>query len=144
MPPLQALAALHGFWAMVALAAFVQAFHRLRPNQLRHLGLVSTVVGAVALLVFISYDLFHWLGPAPDQLRRYIPQRLLFFLGTYTDVPLVQLTAAGMICWIAGIKKCNTKDAAPPSVWQPGGASVDRRPDGSAVVQENLDPHLLS
>jgi hypothetical protein len=103
VPPVQALAALHGFWIMVAGAAVVLALQRLTSKQLRLLGLAATVTGLVGLLGFIGWDLTSWLGMAPPDFRRYSFQRILFTIGTNTDVPLVQVAAAGAVCWIVGI-----------------------------------------
>jgi hypothetical protein len=102
VPPVQALAALHGFWIVVAVAILVLVLRRLTAEQLRLLGLASTLAGVVGLLVFIGWDLTSWLGTVPPDFRRYSFQRILFTIGTSYDVPLVQVAAAGAVCWIVG------------------------------------------
>jgi hypothetical protein len=116
VPPIQALAALHGFWIMVAIATLVVVPGRLTPEQVRHLGLASTAVGVVGLLTFIIWDLTSWLASLPPEFRRYSFQRILFAIGTQTDVPLVQLAVAGTVCWIVGKvrkKRVMAKNAEP-------------------------------
>jgi hypothetical protein len=86
----------------VAGAAVVTALRRLGPEQLRLLGAVVTATGVMGLLVFIGRDLSSWLGTLPE-LRRYALQRILFVIGTNTDLPLVQVVAAGAVCWVVGV-----------------------------------------
>jgi hypothetical protein len=86
----------------VAGAAVVTALRRLAPAQLRLLGSVVTVTGVMGLLVFIGRDLSSWLGPLPPEYRRYSLQRVLFAIGTSPDRPLVQVVAAGAVCWALG------------------------------------------
>jgi hypothetical protein len=112
VPPLQALAALHGFWIVLAVAALALVLRRLTPEQLRLLGLASTATGVVGLLAFIGWDLTSWLGTVPPEFRRYSFQRILFALGTNSDAPLVQVTAAGAVCWIAGAIRRRKNDTA--------------------------------
>jgi hypothetical protein len=89
VPPVQALAALHGFWIVVAVGILVLVLRRLTAEQLRLLGTASTSAGVVGLLVFIGWDLTGWLGSIPPDFRRYSFQRILFAIGTNYDVPLV-------------------------------------------------------
>ena len=112
MPPVQALAALHGFWIVVAVPALVVVLRRLTPKQLRLLGLAFTTAGVVGLPVFIAQDLARWLRTAPPEVRRYSFQRILFAIGTNPDVPLVQVAAAGAVCWIMGILRNKRNDSA--------------------------------
>jgi hypothetical protein len=112
VPPLQALAALHGFWIVVAIPALLMVLRRLSPKQLWLLGLTLTTAGTVGLLVFIVQDLTRWLRTVPPEFRRYSFQRILFAIGTNPDVPLVQVAAAGAVCWIVAILR--NKRSTPP------------------------------
>jgi hypothetical protein len=112
VPPVQALAALHGFWIVAALPALVFVLRRLTSKQLRLLGLVSATAGVVGLLVFIVQDLARWLSTVPPDFRRYSFQRILFAIGTNPDVPLVQVAAAGAVCWIVGVLRNKRNDSA--------------------------------
>jgi hypothetical protein len=102
VPPVQALASLHGFWALVAGAAVTGALRRLSARQLRVLGSAVAVTAGLGLLVFLGRDLSRWLGAVPPELHRYALQRVLFAVGTNSDVPLVQVIAAGAVCWVVG------------------------------------------
>jgi hypothetical protein len=93
--PVQALPALHGFWIVVAVPAFLMVLCRLSPRQLWLLGSALTTVGVVGLLVFIVQDLTSWLRMVPPDFHRYSFQRILFAIGTNPDVPLIQVAAAG-------------------------------------------------
>jgi hypothetical protein len=108
----QALAALHGFWIVVAVPALIMVLRRLSPKQLWLLGLTLTTAGVVGLLVFIVQDLTRWLRTVPPEFRRYSFQRILFAIGTNPDVPLVQVAAAGTVCWIVGILRNKRIDSA--------------------------------
>jgi hypothetical protein len=103
VPPVQALAALHGFWIVVAVPALVMVLRRLSPKRLWLLGLALITTGGVGLLVFVVQDLTRWLRTVPPEFRRYSFQRILFAIGTNPDVPLVQVAAVGAVCWIVGI-----------------------------------------
>jgi len=114
VPPVQALAALHGFWIIVAVPSLVIVLRRLTPKQLRLLGLALTTASVVGLLVFIAQDLARWLSTVPPDFRRYSLQRMLFAIGTNPDVPLVQVAAAGAVCWMVGIIRSKRNDPASP------------------------------
>ena len=132
MPPIQALAALHGFWIVVAVPALVMTLRRLAPRQLRLLGLTLTLAGGVGLLVFIVLDLGMWLRTVPPDFRRYSVQRILFAIGTNPDVPLVQVAAAGAFCWIVGILRHKRSD--PASATQLSSAAPRRSPPPSTMA----------
>jgi hypothetical protein len=104
----------------VAGAAVTQALRRLTPKQLRLLGSAVTTTGAMGLLVFIGRDLNRWLGLLPPELHRYAFQRILFAVGTNTDVPLVQVIAAGAVCWVVGTFRKKRIGPSPPSIRRPG------------------------
>jgi hypothetical protein len=87
---------------MMAVAAVAQACRRLTPQQLRLLGLAALATGVVGLLVFLGWDLTSWQATVPPDCWRYSFQRILFAIGTTTDVPLVQVAASGAVCWIVG------------------------------------------
>jgi hypothetical protein len=96
---------------MVAAAALVVALHRLTARQLRLLGSALTAAGIVGLLVLIGWDLITWLGEVPPDLRRYTFQRILFTIGTNPDLPLLQVIAAGAVCWIVGLRRKTRNDS---------------------------------
>jgi len=95
----------------VAAAVAAEALRRLTARQLRLLGLASTAAGIVGLLVLITRDTISWLGTAPPELRRYTVQRILFPVGTNADLPLLQVTAAGAVCWVVGMRRKTRNDS---------------------------------
>jgi hypothetical protein len=102
MPPLQALAALHGFWIMVVLVPTVVALRRWSPDRLRRVGAAVMLVGLAALVLATAADVSLWLAESPPEFRLFVPQRILFFLATLTQFPLFQVTAAGAVWWWVG------------------------------------------
>jgi hypothetical protein len=89
---------------MVAVAVVVVGLSRLPPARLRRLGLASVTAGAVGLSILVGWDLVDWFTNSPELLR-YTFQRILFTIGTHPDLPLLQIIAAGAVCWIAGISR---------------------------------------
>ena len=110
MPPLQALVALHGFWFMLAGAAVLLAVKRSSPHMLLLGGRAAAAVGLLGLFVLVGYDLVTWLGDSPAEFRAYAFRRVVFCLGTNTDVPLLHLAVAGAVCWLIGRKQTRQKN----------------------------------
>ena len=98
---------------MVALAAFVAVLGRLSAVRLRLLGSVATAAGMVGLVAFVLGDLTAWLRTVPPSWHRYCFQRILFAVGTNPNLPLVPLTAAGVVCWAVGRRRQKRIDSAP-------------------------------
>jgi hypothetical protein len=109
VPPLQALAALHGFWFMLAGAATVLAVQRLSPHTLSLGGKAAVAVGLVGLFVFVALDLLTWLRHSPAEFRPYAFQRVVFCLGANMAVPLLPLAMAGAVCWLIGKNQSRRK-----------------------------------
>jgi hypothetical protein len=102
MPPVQALAALHGAWLVLLVPPTVWMMHHWPARRLWLTGIALTTVGVVGLAALAGRDLLIWFSWAPSAYHRYVGQRILFAIATATDLPLVQLTAVGMACWILG------------------------------------------
>ena len=90
---------------MVGIGAAIVIVNRLTPRQVRLLGMVSTLAGMAGLLTYLGWDLTNWLAAMPPDFAQYSFQRILFVIGTQTDVPLVQFTFTGAACWIAGSRR---------------------------------------
>jgi hypothetical protein len=105
MPPLQALAALHAFWILIVLVPTVVALRRWPPGRLWRVGRAVTMLGLLALSLAVAGDLYLWLGMAPPEWQQYAPQRVLFFVATLTEFPLLQIIAAGAVCWQVGRRR---------------------------------------
>jgi hypothetical protein len=97
MPPLQALVALHVFWVLLLLPAVAAAVYQLSPGKLRLLGWVLSALGILGLAIVAIHEALD----IPPEYRYYLPQRILFVLATSTDVPIVQVVSAGLVCLIA-------------------------------------------
>ena len=108
MPPIHALLALHGIWIMLAIAVVVLAAQSLARRQLQLLGSAAVSVGAVGLLACTGYDLSDWLSTVPEDCRQFGMQRVLFYLGTTTELPLLPLTMAGAVIWLIGRRRNST------------------------------------
>jgi len=104
MPPLQALAALHGFWIMIFLPPVLWAIQLCSPSALRRLGSGLISLGVLGIGGIIGHSLLVWLPQTPGG-QAYLPQRILFVLVTLGDVPIVPLTLAGTACLFAARRK---------------------------------------
>jgi hypothetical protein len=101
MPPLQALAALHGIWILVLIPGLVLAWRTWQPSRLRLVGWALIVGGLLGLTVLVGHELHTWYPSVPASGQRYLVQRMLFVIATTTAVPVVQLILAGIAVLIA-------------------------------------------
>jgi hypothetical protein len=99
MPPLQALAALHGLWAIALTPFTVWAVRRWPPARLRIFGYTVTALGLVGLGILVGREWLTWYRTVSPSLHKYIVQRLLYVLGTNTDLPVIQVVLAGLALW---------------------------------------------
>jgi hypothetical protein len=105
LPPIQALAAVHGAWTLVIATAAAWFIRTRSPRTLRRLGVVLTCLGAGGLAVLAGHDLSTWPLRSTDAAGAYLPQHLAYSIVMATDLPLVQTTIAGTATWYAGGKK---------------------------------------
>jgi hypothetical protein len=105
LPPLQALAAMHGFWAVVLLPPVVWALRRCPPPALRRLGAVLALLGVLGIVLVTVREALTWYPSVPPAYRRYLPRRIAYAVVTLTDFPVVQLTAAGLVCRLAARRR---------------------------------------
>ena len=102
-PPIQALLACHGFWA-VNLATLLWIGQQCLPTiwrrRMANFALVAAIGGLVAVAV---YQMLFWFPHVTADVRRYIVQRCLFSVAILVDAPLVQLAAFGLVGrWLTG------------------------------------------
>jgi hypothetical protein len=81
------------------------------PLKLRRLGGVLIAAGVVALAVVIVREALTWLPGVSEGDRWYLGHRVAFVLfAVLTDLPIVQVTVAGMVCWLVGRRSGNKAD----------------------------------
>jgi hypothetical protein len=106
MPPLQALVALHGFWALTLVPLGLWLARTWPPLRLRLAGDVLSTAGLAALVIVLGRDLLNWLPAVGPAQQKYIVQRILYVLGTTTDLPVVQVIVTGIaLQWTARRRK---------------------------------------
>jgi hypothetical protein len=122
MAPLQALAALHGFWLMLFVPPVAWLCSRLPPRRLRETGLFAFWLGAAGLATVGLNGLLTWQASA-DEIRAYAWQRMLYVIVTKTDVPSGQLALVGGFLWLAGrrrvCRKAKLQNTFCPSMSKP-------------------------
>lgn len=97
-PPVEALLAYHGFWAILLWPIAAVAATRLRPGVARALGTGLLSAGIFAIVGILLWSSIDWLMTAETRLKPLVMQRALFVLATTIDVPSVQMAIAGLIC----------------------------------------------
>lgn len=112
MPPVQALVALHTFWVVLLVPPIVWVGRHGQPSIVRRLGCLLLTLASLGLVLLICREAIIWLPSVDQSERRYLGQRILFVLATMTDFPLVQLTLAGLVCWIVGKRRMPVHPAA--------------------------------
>jgi hypothetical protein len=64
-------------------------------------GLVLSAAALIAFAVLLRCELLPWCQDVSPGQRRYVVQRVLFVLGTNTDLPVVQVLGAGVAMRLA-------------------------------------------
>jgi hypothetical protein len=105
MPPLQALVALHGLWVLALLTLAAWAVRSWPPRRLRVAGCALIAVGSAALAVVIGRELLTWYPAVTPAQQKYFGQRVLYVIGTNTDLPVVQVLLVGVTLWLAGRRR---------------------------------------
>ena len=105
LPPIQALAAIHGAWTLVMGTAVRRLLRTRSPQKLKHAGIVLTCLGAAGLVLFASHELSTWPLRDSSGAGTYFFPHLLCSMAMATDLPLVQITIAGAVTWYAGVTR---------------------------------------
>jgi hypothetical protein len=104
MPPLQALAAMHGFWLVLLLPPTAWMIARASPVWLWSVGTFALWIGIFGLVAVTGRGLTTWLETTGG-IHRYAGQRLLYVAVTSTDLPFGQLAVAGVVLWLVGRRR---------------------------------------
>jgi hypothetical protein len=107
MPPVQALAALHAFWVLMAVPFAVWAVRTWSAHRLLAVGRSVTLLGLLSLALYLAWDAAHWLNGFPAEYRHFVGHRILFALVNLVDVPLLAVTGAGAVGWLVGRRRTN-------------------------------------
>jgi hypothetical protein len=121
LPPVQALAAMHLFWAVVLVPPVAWALTRGRPRHLRLAGMLLFFGALTGIVVVAARDLLAWLPDAPPEFQAYWARRALYTVVLFSDVPLIQGLLAGAICWGVGRRR-GRRIAAPAPAAEPAAA----------------------
>jgi hypothetical protein len=106
LPPLQALAAMHGFWILVVVPPAAWAIRACHSRALGAAGLSLITLAVVGIGLVFARESWLWThchGVAAW--GNYLPQRLFAAAITTTDVPVLQSLAAGIVLSIAAWRK---------------------------------------
>lgn len=96
-PPLQALAAMHGFWLLLVppVGWLISCWPA---HRLRFVGGMLIAIGVVSLAGVIVHEYLTWYRQTPESFRGYFPQRILYRITTLSDFPILQIILAGVVC----------------------------------------------
>lgn len=110
-PSIKALAIWDAFWAMLLVPPVFTAIRYLPTRWLRRLGLACTMIGLTALLALAAKETVRSWPDTSNIDPWYFTARFLFSVVTLIDVPVIQLTIAGLICWLASTRSRNRQDS---------------------------------
>jgi hypothetical protein len=136
LPPLQALVAMHALWVLLLIPLVLWAVRYWPPVWLWAFGAALTGLGLLGLGVVTGWEVQQCWLKFPD-LRPYVVQRVLYVLATMTHVPLVQVTLAGLTCWLAGKRRWRAASPVPPS---PCSGEQSPAPGGANLVGQAFQP----
>lgn len=104
-PPIQALAACHGFWLVLFSLPTGLICDRIDPRTLRRIGLLLVLLGIAGLAGIAVWEAVHWWPRAGEFQRQYIVQRYLFVVATLIDIPVVEVSLAGLACYVTARRR---------------------------------------
>ena len=96
-PPVPALLACHGFWAVNLGALLVIGHGRLPRPQFRLVSRWAVGIGIAGLIGVAVWEGVTWWPDASDHVRHYALQRYGFRLATQIDFPIVETSLAGVV-----------------------------------------------
>lgn len=102
LPPVQAMMAMHGFWILVIVPPTAWAIRTQQPRARKTIGLSLTAVAAIGIGFVLAWESWTWTQRYGAGWGNLLSQRLLVAAVTTTDVPLLQILAAGIVLSVTG------------------------------------------
>ena len=100
-PRAEDLLACHLFWiAMLCAPMYVLA--HCSAELCKQAGYVLIGTGLLLVAVVVFYELFTWLPRVDSSLYVYLPQRLLYAIVTFVELPMLQFLLFGIACLMFG------------------------------------------
>ena len=125
LPPLQALAAMHGFWLMLFLLPTTWLLASASPTRLWLAGVSALWIGTFGLVVVAGRALTSWLEMA-EEMPRFVGHRLLYGVITATDLPFAQLALIGVALWLVGRRRMRQGAGRPSGISSAPPANVEQ------------------
>ncbi|MCG8651362.1 MAG: hypothetical protein MI861_16095, partial [Pirellulales bacterium] len=94
-PETKVLLANHGFWTVLLLPPLLVIGRRLSRLRRIQFALTLLATGLCGVIAYVAWDLTRFFEA--DLYTQYWPQRIWFALATQVDLPMMQLTAAGLM-----------------------------------------------
>jgi hypothetical protein len=104
-PPFQALAALHGMWIVALAPPLIWLCRRLSPHAVIGLGRFFLALALLGFGAVALHEAATWLPSVLETDRRYFGWRIVYALGTHTELPVVQAALAGICCVAMGHRR---------------------------------------
>lgn len=98
-PPVQVLAACHGFWLVFLALPITWFVWHLPANALRRTGKLLAAIGLLCLIAIVCWETAVWLPQATSFQKQYAVQRYLFAVATLVDLPATEIFMFGVACW---------------------------------------------
>ncbi len=96
-PRAEDLLACHLFWIVLLCAPMYGLMH-CSGAFCTTAGYVLTGVGGLMLCGVVIFELITWLPAVDSSLYAYLPQRLLYSVATFVELPMLQFLLFGILC----------------------------------------------
>lgn len=96
-PPLQAMAAMHGFWILAIVPPAAWAIRTRSPRVLRVLGTALIALAFIGIVGVLGWESWVWTHRFSAGWADYLPQRVAMAIATSADIPLLQTLGAGVV-----------------------------------------------